>query len=33
VAAGFTTRGAIEHDTDFDPIRGEARFQALVARL
>jgi transcriptional regulator GlxA family with amidase domain len=33
VAAGFATKGAIEHDTDFDPIRGEARFQALVARL
>jgi putative intracellular protease/amidase len=33
VAAGFTTRGAIEHDTDFDPIRGEARFQALLAKL
>lgn len=33
VAAGFTGKGAIEHDPDFDPLRGEARFQALVARL
>jgi transcriptional regulator GlxA family with amidase domain len=33
VAAGFTTKGAIEHDSDFDPLRGEARFQALIAKL
>jgi putative intracellular protease/amidase len=33
VAAGFATKRTIERDTDFDPLRGEARFQALVARL
>ncbi|HEV8202006.1 MAG TPA: DJ-1/PfpI family protein [Candidatus Polarisedimenticolia bacterium] len=33
IAAGFAAKGALEHDTDFDPLRGEARFQALVARL
>jgi transcriptional regulator GlxA family with amidase domain len=33
VAAGFTSKGAIQHDPDFEPLRGDARFQALVARL
>jgi transcriptional regulator GlxA family with amidase domain len=33
VAAGFAAKGAIEHDADFDPLRGEARFQSLLARL
>jgi transcriptional regulator GlxA family with amidase domain len=33
VAAGFTTKRAIERDPDFEPLRGETRFQSLLARL
>jgi transcriptional regulator GlxA family with amidase domain len=33
VAAGFNTRMYLEHDTDFDPIRSDSRFKALLAKF
>ena len=33
VAAGFTTKPVIEREPDFEPLRGESRYQALLARL
>jgi transcriptional regulator GlxA family with amidase domain len=33
VAAGFNTKMALQMDTDFDPIRADSRFQALLAKL
>jgi len=33
VSAGFSIKRAIERDPDFDPLRSEARFQSLLAKL
>ena len=30
---GCGKRGWIEHDPDYDPLRGDPRFQAMMARL
>lgn len=33
IAAGFRQRGAFDNDRDFDSIRSDARFQAILAKL
>jgi TolB-like protein/Flp pilus assembly protein TadD/tRNA A-37 threonylcarbamoyl transferase component Bud32 len=33
VQAGFRKRGWIEHDPDFNPIRGDPRYRAILERL